>query len=136
MNTTIRTIIATATALIVIAAIYFSMPIVKIKPQGIVLPAETLTGHYSGDVKLYDSGDAPIGSRELGFISVEYHVTHLSNQLNQLIIEKAKTLAANAGGDGLVYNLGHSVGKQSSPMKMIVLKGYVVKTPYAMEAGQ
>lgn len=136
MNINIRTIIATLTALIVIACIYLTMPTIKIKPQGIVLPAETLTAPHSGDVTLYDSGDAPLGSQELGFISVEYHVTHLSNQLNQLIIEKAKTLAANAGGDGLVYNLGHSVGKQSSPMKMIVLKGYVVKTPYAMEAAQ
>lgn len=127
MSVTLRSIISLLIAIIIVGAVYASMPSYQLAPQGIVLPANGNKPPYKGDVKLYSSSEAPLDSENIGNISVEYHSTTISPEAQTRLINKAKVLAAQAGGNGLLFSMGQTIASTPSSLAISVLQGVVIK---------
>lgn len=129
MNATLRSIISFIVSAICITLVYLSMHTYEINPKGVVLPTtDKIRIPYQGKVYLYSSLTEPFNATDIGNISIEYHNIHFSPDAENKVIEKAKYLAAQAGGNGLIISTGHSVKSTPSFLQVIALQGTVIKT--------
>lgn len=115
MNATVRSIISFIISIMCVAIVYLSMKTYEINPKGVVLPAtDKIYKPYSGNVTIYSSLTAPFNATVIGNISIEYHNIHFSQDAETKAIEKTKNLAAQAGGNGLIISIGHSIKSTQS----------------------
>lgn len=129
MNAILRSIISFIVAIIGMSIVYLSMHTYEINPKGVVLPAtDKIYKPYLGNVMIYSSLTAPFNATNIGKISIEYHNINFTPDSENKIIEKAKILAAQAGGNGLIISIGHSDKSTPSFLQVLVLRGTVIKT--------
>lgn len=129
MNATLRSVISFIVAMICTTLVYLSMKTYEINPKGVVLPnTDKIYQPYQGNVTIYSSLTAPFNATVIGNISIEYHNVHFTPEAENKVIEKAKYLAAQAGGNGLIISIGHSVKSTPSFLQVIALQGAVIKT--------
>ena len=130
MNATLRSIISFVVSVICMALVYLSMHTYEINPKGVVLPTtDKIYPPYQGNVTIYSSLTAPFNEIVIGKISIEYHNVHFTPDAENKVIEKAKYLAAQSGGNGLIIStIGHSVKSTPSFMQVIAFQGTVIKT--------
>ncbi len=129
MNAISRSFISFIAAMLCITAVYLSMQTYAINPKGVVLPAtDQVYSPYPGNVTLYSPLTAPLNATVIGNISIEYHNVHSTRVAETKVIEKAKQLAAKAGGNGLIISIGHSVKSTPSFLQVLALQGTVIKT--------
>ena len=129
MNATLRSIISFFISAICMTLVYLSMHTYEINPKGVVLPnTDKMHLPYQGNVTIYSPLTAPFNASVIGNISIEYHNVNFTPDAEKKIIEKAKHLAAQAGGNGLIISIGHSVKSTPSFLQVLMLQGTVIKT--------
>ena len=129
MNAALRSIICFVVSVICMTLIYLSMHTYEINPKGVVLPTtDKIYPPYQGNVTIYSALTAPFNATVIGNISIEYHNVHFTLDAENKVIAKAKYLAAQAGGNGLIISIGHSIKSTPSFMQVTALQGTVIKT--------
>jgi len=127
MNTSNRTILGIICAAILVGLLIWSMPTYKIEPKGIVLPYENVKAPFNGSVAIYDQFTAPFSVQKIGFISVMYHTPSQTAADQQIVINAAKEMARQAGGEGIIVSLiGHTLSGTPAPMAALVLRGEII----------
>lgn len=122
-----RTAIGVLLGIIVVLLIFWSMPNYPVVPHGIVLPFAGTRSAQPTTVTIYDEFDSPFAALPIGSISVMFHTTSKNLVDRDLIFEAAKTMAAAAGGNGVVINLfGFTSESTPEPLSSAVLRGQVI----------
>lgn len=101
------------------------MPVLPLSPKGMVLTTRRMPS-YSGLVDVYTPQNAPIGATMVGHIMVMKHTREQLSSDIDAVLATAQALAAQAGGNALVVNVGFSQGPLS-PLSSAMLRGDVVK---------
>lgn len=100
------------------------------QPHGIVLPTQAAKAPADVvDVHLYQQ--FPLVYQKMGYISIEMHADRSKNgqSKQEVIIDKAKALVAQVGGNGLVFNLMYASSPEGAAMNMYYLRGYAIYAP-------
>lgn len=101
----IRTIICTLVGLLALSVLLISAPKDVASPRGMVLPAKVVRPAISADqVHIYHQAPSVAFTR-LGDVRVEYKFSALDSASQDVVLQKAKNLAASIGANGIVVNL-------------------------------
>ena len=110
-DATKRSVVAVAVALIVVIAVYLSVPPLKLAPQGIFLPTVPLVPPTSLDqVNFYNPVTVPYVYKQLGYMNVEYSSKEATPEGEAKIQQYVKQMAAQGGANAIIVTLfGHTI---------------------------
>lgn len=131
LESTKRSIVAVVLALIVVIAVYLSIPPLKLAPQGIFLPTAPLTAPTSLDqVNFYNPVRLPFIYKQLGYINVEYSSKETSPEGEAQIQKYLKQMAAQNGANGIIVTLfGHTIlGGVKRELASYIFRGIAIYT--------
>lgn len=119
-------------ALIATILISWTTPSRLATPQGIVLPTQgnLRAPILPNQVNVFDTNSAPNSYRTLGQITVQLHTTDPSSDNEDTVLDYAKQLAAQAGGNGLILTGGGYTADAPAALAMQVVIGLVVLTSH------
>ncbi|MCX7125858.1 MAG: hypothetical protein NTU49_09015 [Gammaproteobacteria bacterium] len=124
----IRSIVCTFAGLLAVVCLVAMAPQYQFSPKGILLPAEHVRPASSpDDVQIYQQ--APAGNYQtLGQVHAELSFHTLSTQTRDEILQKAKTLAASVGANGVIVNY---MVPDDGVRHMVMFVGTAIYSPLA-----
>ena len=128
-ESTLPQVVAVVLALLVVLLMMHFVPKSAFEPHGILLPAKATLAPISPDqVRVYRS--LPDNYQTLGRITIEMHAAKGANQrLDQVsMVTKARSLAASAGANGIVFNIMYGGGQEGAALNSYYLIGYAFST--------
>lgn len=122
----LRVVICTVAGLFAVLFLLAMTPKHVHEPHGIVLPEKKVRAPISADeVKIYEA--PPVGFlQRLGSIRVELAFDDLNAQTRDRLLDKAKSLAASIGGNGVVVKV---LVPSDGVRHVLTLMGTVVYIP-------
>ncbi|MBT8506233.1 hypothetical protein B1F79_00335 [Coxiella-like endosymbiont of Rhipicephalus sanguineus] len=111
LDSTKRSVVAVAVALIVVIAVYLSVPPLKLAPQGIFLPTAPLASPTSLDqVNFYNPVTVPYVYKQLGYMNVEYSSKEATPEGEAQIQQYVKQMVSQGGANAIIVTLfGHTI---------------------------
>ncbi|WP_264435442.1 hypothetical protein [Coxiella endosymbiont of Dermacentor marginatus] len=129
-DVTKRTVVATTIALVLVIAVYLSVPPLKLAPQGIFLPiTATPVFHKPLDqVNFYNLVTVPHTYKQLGYINVEYSSKETSLEGETRIQGYIKQMALQEMANGVVVILfGHTIpGAVKGGLSSYIFRGIAI----------
>lgn len=120
----LRTLICTAAGLLAVIFLMIMTPSHSLLPKGILLPANLpIRSPINPDqVTLYIQ-TPQANFTQLGSVSVEQGFSELDDETKNLLVQKVKALAANAGANGVLVNV---LVPSSGVRQMMVFRGTAI----------
>ncbi|WP_304985114.1 hypothetical protein [Coxiella-like endosymbiont] len=129
LDATKRSIVAVVIALIVVIAVYLSVPPLKLAPQGIFLPTAPLAVPTSLDqVNFYNPVTVLYAYKQLGYMNVEYSSKEATPEGEAQIQQYVKKMAAQGGANGIIVTLfGHTIpGAVKGELSSYIFRGIAI----------
>ncbi|MFV9988932.1 MAG: hypothetical protein AB8V57_02740 [Coxiella endosymbiont of Dermacentor nuttalli] len=125
-----RTVVATIIALVLVIAVYLSVPPLKLAPQGIFLPTSaTPVSHKPLDqVDFYNLVTVPYTYKQLGYINVEYSSKEANLEGEARMQGYIKQMALQEMANGVVVMLfGHTIpGAVKGSLSSYIFRGIAI----------
>lgn len=125
-----RSVFATVIALVLVIAVYLSVPPLKFAPQGIFLPTVTTTVFHKplDRVNFYNLITVPYTYKQLGYINVEYSSKEASLEGEARIQGYVKQMALKKMANGVVVILfGHTIhGATKGGLSSYIFRGIAI----------
>ncbi|BBL37147.1 hypothetical protein [Coxiella burnetii] len=128
-DATKRSIVAVLIGLMVLVAIYLTVPSHPAEPQGILLPTASSQAPVPADrVSFYNTITAPYVYQRLGNINVQFYSKKSTPEGEARMQQYVREMAARIGANGVIVSLfGHTMpGAVRGAMSSYVFRGVAI----------